>query len=72
MMVIVHFFEKKNLVLSQLLREIPATDENIKIKGRKGKVLSIEKVNDRLVHVHVHFEQIVKKPLVKDTKNKKR
>ena len=33
----IHFIENNTLVLSQLLRRIPSIDEDIKIKGRKGK-----------------------------------
>lgn len=71
-MVVVHFFEKKNLVLTQLLKQFPTVDENIKIKGRKGKVVSVEKVDNNIIHVHVLYEEIKKKPVVSETKGKKR
>ena len=72
-MVVIHFFENKSLVLSQLLRHIPSVDENIKIKGRKGKILSVKKIEENLLHVHVKFEQVNKnQQIIKDIKKKKR
>ena len=37
MLLAIHFFEKNIPVLSQCLNRVPEIDENIKIKGRKGK-----------------------------------
>lgn len=72
-MVVVHFYEKNSIVLSQFLNHVPSEDENIKIKGRKGKVISVKNIEENLVHVHVMFEQVNKKqPILKDTKKKKR
>lgn len=72
-MVVVHFLENKTVVLTQLRTEVPAIDENIKIKGRKGKVLSVKNIEDNVIHVNVVFEQVIKKQLAaKDNKNKKR
>ena len=42
-MVFIHFFESGKKVLTQYLKTIPAVDETIKIKGRKGKVLRVNK-----------------------------
>ena len=33
----VHYFENKNKVLSQCLQRVPEVNENLKIKGRRGK-----------------------------------
>lgn len=72
-MVAIHFFENNTLVLSQLLNSIPSVDEDIKIKGRKGKVLGVKQIQENIFHVHVMFEQVVKnQPISKDTKKKKR
>ncbi|KAA9023846.1 hypothetical protein [Niallia endozanthoxylica] len=72
-MVAVHFYEKRNLVLSQCRQQVPTVDENIKIKGRKGKVVSVQEVKENVVHVQVEFEKIVKKQvLVSDNKKKRR
>ncbi|WP_071394893.1 hypothetical protein [Bacillus tuaregi] len=72
-MVAVHFYEKNNLVLSQCRQQIPAVDENIKIKGRKGKVLSVLEVKENVIHVQVEFEKVVKKQVfVSDNKKKRR
>ncbi|MGM0878401.1 MAG: hypothetical protein ACQEWV_27805 [Bacillota bacterium] len=72
-MFVIRFFENNSVVLVQLLKQIPSVDENIKIKGRKGKVLSIKKIEENQVHVNVIFEQVNKnQPILKDTKKKKR
>ena len=72
-MVAIHFFENNTLVLSQLLNSIPSVNEDIKIKGRKGKVLSVKQIQENIFHVHVIFEQVVKNQTIsKDSKKKKR
>lgn len=73
MMVTVHFIENNNTVLSQLLKNIPSVNDNIKIKGRKGRVLSVKQMEDTIFHVHVIFDPVVKtQPILKETKKKKR
>ena len=59
----VHFYENKTRVFTQALRNIPSIDEGLKIKGRKGKVISVEQVADNIFHVQVEFEKIVEKNL---------
>ena len=72
-MVVVHFLEKNTVVLSQLRSDIPSVDEQIKIKGRKGTVLSVKKMDEKVVHVQVLFEVVKQTPqILKDTKKKKR
>lgn len=73
-MMVIHFLENKTVVLSQLVKQIPSVDENIRIKGRKGKVTNVEKVKENVYHVHVVFEQVKKVQLAsaKDNKSKKR
>ena len=72
-MVAIHFYENNTLILSQLLKRIPSVDEDIKIKGRKGKVLTVKQIQENIFHVHVRFEQVIKnQPISKDTKKKKR
>jgi len=69
----IHYFEKNTAVLSQLLQRIPEVEESIKIKGRKGKVVSVTQMEDTKYHVHVVLEKVVKKDLLlKDDKKKKR
>lgn len=75
-MVVIQFFENKSLVLSQLVKDIPSVDENIKIKGRKGKVLSVKHIDEKLIHVNVEFEKFEKlvknQAIAKETNKKKR
>lgn len=69
----VHFMEKNITVLTQVLREIPAVDDELKIKGRKGKVLSVQETGEKGFHVQIEFEKVVdKKASLKDLGNKKR
>jgi hypothetical protein len=71
-MVLVHFLENNSIVLSQLLKTYPSVDENIKIKGKKGKVMSVKKMDEKTVHVHVVFEKVTKnQPIIKDVKKKR-
>ena len=51
----IHFFENNTLVLSQFLKYIPSVDEDIKIKGRKGKVFSVNMVKENSFHIHVIY-----------------
>ena len=72
-MVVVHFLEKNTVVLSQLRSDIPSVDEQLKIKGRKATVLSVKKMDEKVVHVQVLFEVVKQAPqILKDTKKKKR
>jgi len=70
----VSFLENKNVLLIQLLKRIPSVGEELKIKGRKAKVLNVENVDDKKVHVQVALEAVVKKDmkLVDQSKRKKR
>ena len=68
----VHFYEHNTLVLSQYLKSIPSVDEDIKIKGRKGKVLSVKMVDENKYQVYFVFNPIIKSQLkAKDNKKRK-
>lgn len=60
-MFVVHFHENNTILLTQALRTIPAVDEDLKIKGRKCKVLDVTYNDNNHVHVQVEFEKIVEK-----------
>lgn len=71
----IYFYENKSRILNQALRRIPSVDEELKIKGRKGKVITVQKMEENIYHVHVEFEKIVdkNKAAIKELgKNKKR
>ncbi|WP_338786438.1 hypothetical protein [Metabacillus sp. FJAT-53654] len=71
-MYVIHFIENNSVQLVQLVNNIPSVDENIKIKGRKGKVLSVKTIEENKVHVNVLFEKVNKnQPNIKDTKKKR-
>lgn len=70
----VHFFENKTRVLNLASRTVPAVGEELKIKGRKGKVTSVEQMEENVFYVYVEFEKIVdrNKTVVKDLGKKRR
>ncbi|MCM3712042.1 hypothetical protein [Sporosarcina luteola] len=57
----IHFYENKNYVLNQVLRNIPSIDDNVTLKGRKGKVMSVEEIRENVYYVFVEFEIVVDK-----------
>ncbi|MFF3024770.1 hypothetical protein ACFVRR_19295 [Gottfriedia sp. NPDC057948] len=72
-MIVVHYFEKNVELLNQLLKNVPSEGDTISIKGRKGKVLSVNQINDKHVHVIVELEVIKKvQVLAKDDKKRRR
>ncbi|MEH7544216.1 hypothetical protein FB550_101243 [Neobacillus bataviensis] len=68
----VHFFENKNLLLSQLLQRVPDVGEELKIKGRKGKVSSVTNVEENKFHVQVVIEKVTKSKTAVVDQSKKR
>ncbi|MFY4777088.1 hypothetical protein [Metabacillus sp. RGM 3146] len=69
----VHFFDDRNIVLSQLFKRVPSIGEEIKIKGRKGKVSDVTNIDEKNVHAKVIFESVSKnKATVDNSKKKKR
>ncbi|AGK53565.1 hypothetical protein [Bacillus sp. 1NLA3E] len=71
-MFVVYFLENKNLLLSQFLRNVPALNEELKIKGRKGKVSSVNHIDEKIVHVQVILEEVKKHNLIVDNSKKKK
>lgn len=71
----VYYFENKDLLLSQLRKHLPSVGEDLTIKGRKGKVLSITSINEKKFHVQLIIENVTKnkgKLVVEDSKKKKK
>ena len=71
-MAVVHFYENKTVVLTQLLKNIPSIDESIKVKGRKGKVISVQQDDQNHINVQVIFEQMTKNQKLPLDDNKKK
>ena len=71
-MVTIHYFENRTVVLSQLRNEIPSIDQDIKIKGKKGKILSVIQAKENTYHVYVQLEKVVKTAPSVDNKKKRR
>jgi hypothetical protein len=70
----VHFFENKSELLNQLLGSVPAVGDAVTIKGRKGKVTSVNHVDDTHVHVQIMVEKVAvkNKPTAADLAKKKK
>lgn len=72
-MMVIHIYENRTEVLNQFVVRIPAVDEDIRIKGRKAKVIHVNQIDEDKYHVHVIYEKIAKKqPLTKELGKKKR
>ncbi|MDQ0254820.1 hypothetical protein J2S74_002199 [Evansella vedderi] len=67
----VTYFEKTNLLLSQILKRAPSEGEEIKIKGRKGKVVGVNSIDEKNVHVQIIFENVKKNKPTVDPKKRK-
>ena len=70
-MFVVHFLENKNLILTQYLQNAPSAGEELRIKGRKGKVSSVNSIDEKNIQVQVIFETINKNKLTVDKKKKR-
>ena len=57
----IHYFENKVELLNVASRTIPVVDESVRIKGRNGKVISVNKMGETEYFVIVEFEKIVDK-----------
>jgi hypothetical protein len=68
----VHFFENKNLLLSKLLNQCPSVGEELKIKGRKGKITSVFSIDDNKIHAYVSLETVKKSQTIVDNSKKKK
>ncbi|MBI0578732.1 hypothetical protein IEC97_15315 [Neobacillus cucumis] len=74
-MFVVYFFDNKNLLLTQLLQRVPSVGEDLKIKGRKGKVSSVTSVDEQKFQVQIVLEAVNKNKqaaAVDNSKKKKR
>ena len=71
-MFVTHFYEGKISVLSQLLVNLPTVEENIKIKGRKAKIIEVNQINNNNYQVRIVFEIVPKKQPIKELGKKKR
>ena len=57
----IHYFKNKIEVLNVASRRIPAVDESVRIKGRNGKVISVNMMGETKYFVIVEFEKKVDK-----------
>jgi hypothetical protein len=71
-MFVVHFYENKNQLLNQLLKRVPSVGDDIKIKGRKGTVSSVNTFDEKNIRVQVILEKVNKNKLIDDDSKKKK
>ncbi|MCG7336909.1 hypothetical protein MHZ95_16740 [Sporosarcina sp. ACRSM] len=57
----IHYYENKTYVLTLAKGNVPSVGEEVKIKGRKGKVISVLEIKENVYHVFVEFKKIVDK-----------
>ncbi|MFD1928787.1 hypothetical protein ACFSFY_12160 [Sporosarcina siberiensis] len=57
----IHYFENRVELLNVALRQIPAVNESVRIKGRNGKIIRVEQMGETKYFVFVEFEKIVEK-----------
>ncbi|MBO0589256.1 hypothetical protein [Sporosarcina sp. E16_8] len=69
----IHFYEGKTYLLNKASRIIPSVNENVRIKGRNGKVNNVQEMGENRYFVLVEFEKIVDKsiPAMNNLKKKK-
>ncbi|KAB7671239.1 hypothetical protein [Bacillus sp. B1-b2] len=71
-MVIVHYIENSVVLLTQLKKEVPVVDQEIKIKGKKGKVTHVVEPKENTFQVYVQLEKLVKTNAIAVDNKKKR
>ncbi|MHC0035404.1 hypothetical protein [Pseudoneobacillus sp. C159] len=71
-MFVVNFYENRNLLLSQLTKQVPAVGDELKIKGRKAKVSNVTNTEGNKIDVQVQVEVVQKSKLVEDLSKKKK
>lgn len=71
-MFVVHFFENRTELLNQLRQQVPSVGEDLRIKGRKGKVTSVLAVDEKTYHVQLTLESKAKAKLAVDQSKKKK
>lgn len=69
-MFVVHFIVSQNVLLTQLLQKVPTVGEEVKIKGRKGKVMSVN-MEDMNARVQVILEEVKKKNATVDKRKRR-
>ncbi|UOE53262.1 hypothetical protein [Cytobacillus oceanisediminis] len=68
----VYYLDGRNVLLNQLCKSVPNEGEEVKIKGRKGKVTSVTAVEESKIHVQVELENVNKAKLAAEADKKKK
>ncbi|MBN8201017.1 hypothetical protein [Bacillus sp. NTK034] len=68
----VYYLDGRNVLLNQLRNSVPNEGEEVKIKGRKGKVTSVTAVEERKIHIQVELESVNKAKLAAEDDKKKK
>ncbi|UZH06946.1 hypothetical protein [Heyndrickxia coagulans] len=68
----VHYYENQQHILSQLVNRVPVCGQDIRIKGRNGKIKDILEITENVYRVQVQLEPAAKKRTVTVDNKKKR
>ncbi|KAA0547052.1 hypothetical protein FZW96_13800 [Bacillus sp. BGMRC 2118] len=68
----VSFYDKREVLLVQYRSQVPVEGEELKVKGRKGKVIRVETVADHKFNIHVELEADKKNTIAADAGKKKK
>ncbi|WP_404328747.1 hypothetical protein [Mesobacillus maritimus] len=71
-MFVISFIENRTVLLCQFRKQAPSEGDAISIKGRKGKVVTVESVDDKHIHVQVALKTIDKTKLAALDNSKKK
>jgi hypothetical protein len=71
-MFVISFIENRTVLLCQFLKQAPTVGDAISIKGRKGKVVNVEEVDEKHIQVQVALKTIDKTKLAVDNSKKKK
>jgi hypothetical protein len=59
-MVVVHYYDNKNRILTRYLDHAPTEGSDVRIKGRSGKVTKVQTEDNRIYNVQVELQVVVK------------
>jgi len=71
-MFVISFIENRTILLCQFRKQAPSVGDAINIKGHKGKVVNVESVDEKHIHVQVALKKIDKTKLAVDNSKKKK
>ncbi|WP_043931730.1 hypothetical protein [Bacillus sp. EB01] len=59
-MVVVHYYDNKNRILTRYLDHAPTEGSDVRIKGRSGKVTKVQTEDNHIYNVQVELQPVAK------------